>query len=321
MSQRGRLSGVRGLWRGERGRKTGSSTVDTLLTAAATAAAAAAAAAAGDVKIMGFMRKHVLLLQRQQQQHCRRWARLLLLLLLFIAATAAADGGQTSKDLSTSKSAASARPEAVGKPAAATAAAATATAATAAASLPSESGKAKSDRTFAPSSLNTEAIDQSSAAAGAAAAAAGAAAEGAGAAAEAGEAAGAAGGTGRIASAEIDGAGVLGIQGEGQDEVTEEGDRQTMGLGGPGSLFARTRPVFAPFIRHYSKYMAILWEWYTKTIGATMNGRRRQDEDALVVHAPALWQPNVRFKAVFDGHGGPSVSRTCVAQFCNFYGF
>lgn len=89
---------------------------------------------------------------------------------------------------------------------------------------------------------------------------------------------------------------------------------------GPPGAIARPRPLSAPFIRHYSKHMAILWEWYTKTIGATMNGKRKRDEDALVVHAPAHWQQNVRFKAVFDGHGGPAVSRTCVAQFCNYFG-
>lgn len=88
----------------------------------------------------------------------------------------------------------------------------------------------------------------------------------------------------------------------------------------PSAIMARARPLSAPFVRHYSKHMAILWEWYTKTIGATMNGKRKQDEDALVVHAPSRWRQNVRFKAVFDGHGGSAVSRTCVAQFCNFFG-
>ena len=46
----------------------------------------------------------------------------------------------------------------------------------------------------------------------------------------------------------------------------------------PGIL-GRGEPFSAPFVRHYSKHMAILWEWYTKTIGATMNGKRKQDED------------------------------------------
>lgn len=48
---------------------------------------------------------------------------------------------------------------------------------------------------------------------------------------------------------------------------------------GPPGGMARPRPLSAPFVRHYSKHMAILWEWYTKTIGATMNGKRKRDED------------------------------------------
>ncbi|KAL8450455.1 hypothetical protein Emed_002543 [Eimeria media] len=320
-------------------RRTGSSTVGTPLTAAAAAATAAtaaataaAAAAAGDVQIMGFMRKRVLLLQRQQQQHSRSWVRShqvgvsLVLLLLLIAAAATANGDQTSTDVSASNSAASARPEEAGKPAATTAAAAAGLAASFLNTPPTDqsSTAAASGETGEPAAAATAAPaagEAAAAAAGeaAAAAAAGAAAAEAAAAAAAGAAAGAE--MGRMASVGMDErGGVFGVQGEAQDEGNDEGDRQLIGLGGPGGLFARTRPVFAPFVRHYSKYMAILWEWYTKTIGATMNGRRRQDEDALVVHAPALWLPNVRFKAVFDGHGGPAVSRTCVAQFCNFYG-
>ncbi|CDJ63734.1 protein phosphatase 2C, putative [Eimeria necatrix] len=98
--------------------------------------------------------------------------------------------------------------------------------------------------------------------------------------------------------------------------ASEEGERQEP----QDPMYSRGRALSAPFVRHYSKQMVILWEWYTKTTGATMNGKRKQDEDALLVHAPSHWQHNVRFKAIFDGHGGSAVSRTCVAQFCNIFG-
>ncbi|OEH77574.1 protein phosphatase [Cyclospora cayetanensis] len=111
---------------------------------------------------------------------------------------------------------------------------------------------------------------------------------------------------------------------EGSDEGSGDAERNTASdspppAGGPNA-YGRGRPLSAPFVQHYSKHMAIIWEWYTKTIGATMKGKRKQDEDALIVHAPSHWRRNIRFKAVFDGHGGSAVSRTCVAQFCNFFG-
>ncbi|KAL8274108.1 hypothetical protein Esti_001950 [Eimeria stiedai] len=292
---------------------------------------------------MGFMRKHVLLLQRQQQQRSSSWAQLqqlgfLLLLLLFTASAAAAASDEgSSTNWSASKPMPTAPPVASGKAAAATtAAAAAATAAAAAAAAPkaaaapraaatttaaaptaaaaaagpcakvTSESEAKAEPASASPPLHEEANNQSSAPAAAGSAAS--------------EAAAGVGASGGTAAERGDEGGVFGVQGEGQEEAGEQGERQLVGEGGSSTLLAKNRPVFAPFVRHYSKYMAILWEWYTKTIGATMNGKRRQDEDALVVHAPAMWQPNVRFKAVFDGHGGPSVSRTCVAQFCNFYG-
>lgn len=58
-------------------------------------------------------------------------------------------------------------------------------------------------------------------------------------------------------------------------------ERQFMNV--PPGVIARARPLSAPFVRHYSKHMAILWEWYTKTIGATMNGKRKQDEDVRLL--------------------------------------
>ncbi|CDI78902.1 protein phosphatase 2C, putative [Eimeria praecox] len=125
----------------------------------------------------------------------------------------------------------------------------------------------------------------------------------------------------------LDGASSSSSDSTSNDTSTGGAEKTTEGLNSPDEaerqdpgMFARGRAMSAPFIRHYSKQMVILWEWYTKTTGATMNGKRKQDEDALLVHAPSHWQRNVRFKAVFDGHGGSAVSRTCVAQFCNFFG-
>ncbi|EPT28413.1 protein phosphatase 2C domain-containing protein [Toxoplasma gondii TgCatPRC2] len=52
-------------------------------------------------------------------------------------------------------------------------------------------------------------------------------------------------------------------------------------------------------------------EWYTTTVAATMLGRRPTDEDAILVSAPATSRPNVRIKAVFDGHAGEATSQYC----------
>ncbi|KAL8436723.1 hypothetical protein Efla_002155 [Eimeria flavescens] len=244
-----------------------------------------------------------------------------LLLLLLVSTTCWAAGGRGPTRPSSS---ASGNPQptkpatAAGAAAEAAIAAAAAEAAAAAAEAAAAAAEAAADRrapAAGPSPSNR--APPMGALAGKAYAAASLQAAGPAAAAEAARAAAAraaaaAGATGEAADPQED----AGEDGEGRGGVKQP----TVNGNAAANLVAQSRPMLAPFVRHYSKYMAILWEWYTKTIGATMHGRRRQDEDALVVHAPALFNSNVRFKALFDGHGGSSVSRTCVAQFCNFYG-
>ncbi|KEP64796.1 UNVERIFIED_CONTAM: protein phosphatase 2C domain-containing protein [Hammondia hammondi] len=50
-------------------------------------------------------------------------------------------------------------------------------------------------------------------------------------------------------------------------------------------------------------------EGFTVTAAGTMVGRRPTDEDAILVNAILPHMPNVRVKAIFDGHGGDEVSR------------
>ncbi|CBZ52445.1 putative protein phosphatase 2C [Neospora caninum Liverpool] len=50
-------------------------------------------------------------------------------------------------------------------------------------------------------------------------------------------------------------------------------------------------------------------EAFTVTAAGTMVGRRPTDEDALLVNAILPHMPNVRVKAIFDGHGGDEVAR------------
>ncbi|PFH31283.1 protein phosphatase 2C domain-containing protein [Besnoitia besnoiti] len=66
------------------------------------------------------------------------------------------------------------------------------------------------------------------------------------------------------------------------------------------------------FAEQKAKKMVLVLDWHTKTIAATMNGRRPQDEDAMLVQAPLKNFPNARLKAIFDGHGGFQISRRCV---------
>ncbi|CBZ56440.1 putative protein phosphatase 2C [Neospora caninum Liverpool] len=75
-----------------------------------------------------------------------------------------------------------------------------------------------------------------------------------------------------------------------------------------------------PFTEQKAKKMVLVVDWYTKTIAATMNGRRPQDEDAMVVHAPLKNFPDARLKAIFDGHGGYQVSRRCVNVASSYLG-
>ncbi|KFG99428.1 protein phosphatase 2C domain-containing protein [Toxoplasma gondii VAND] len=75
-----------------------------------------------------------------------------------------------------------------------------------------------------------------------------------------------------------------------------------------------------PFIEQKEKKMVLVVDWHTKTLAATMNGRRPQDEDAMVVHGPLKNFPNARLKAIFDGHGGYSVSRRCASVAYGYLG-
>ncbi|KYF44166.1 protein phosphatase 2C domain-containing protein [Toxoplasma gondii ARI] len=50
-------------------------------------------------------------------------------------------------------------------------------------------------------------------------------------------------------------------------------------------------------------------EGFTVSAAGTMVGRRPTDEDAILVNAILPQMPNVRVKAIFDGHGGDEVSR------------
>ncbi|KEP60667.1 UNVERIFIED_CONTAM: protein phosphatase 2C domain-containing protein [Hammondia hammondi] len=122
---------------------------------------------------------------------------------------------------------------------------------------------------------------------------------------------------------------------ERRNEGKHAGDRRTISgqdaKGGPGAPARppaqhpqgpmRANPKAAkPFVKQKEKKMVFVAEWYTKTLAATMNGRRPQDEDAMVVHAPLKNFPNSRLKAIFDGHGGYSVSRRCASVAYGYLG-
>eukprot|EP00070_Physeter_catodon_P049641 XP_028356535.1 probable protein phosphatase 2C 5 [Physeter catodon] len=51
-----------------------------------------------------------------------------------------------------------------------------------------------------------------------------------------------------------------------------------------------------------------------------MVGRRETDEDALLVGAPSAVRDDVRFKAVFDGHGGEQTSEYCADNVSRYLG-
>ena len=93
------------------------------------------------------------------------------------------------------------------------------------------------------------------------------------------EAAGAAA-AGAAAAAAAGAAAAAAAAARGSDEATRP----------DAAVFARARALSAPFVRHYFKKVVILWEWYTKTAGATMNGKRRQDEDVRKMPAACLQQ-------------------------------
>nr|CEL69413.1 TPA: protein phosphatase 2C, putative [Neospora caninum Liverpool] len=75
-----------------------------------------------------------------------------------------------------------------------------------------------------------------------------------------------------------------------------------------------------PYQVQVRKKMVTVSEWYLHSLGATMNGRREDDEDALLVHSPLAGFPHARLVGLFDGHAGYEISRFCATHASNFLG-
>ncbi|CBZ53852.1 putative protein phosphatase 2C [Neospora caninum Liverpool] len=71
--------------------------------------------------------------------------------------------------------------------------------------------------------------------------------------------------------------------------------------------------------RREKKFVTVK-EWYASTVAATMLGRRPTDEDAILVTAPSATLPDVRMKAIFDGHAGEATSQYCARHIASHLG-
>ncbi|EPR60130.1 protein phosphatase 2C domain-containing protein [Toxoplasma gondii GT1] len=80
------------------------------------------------------------------------------------------------------------------------------------------------------------------------------------------------------------------------------------------------KKVLPPYQVQVRKKMVTVSEWYVRSLGATMNGRRTDDEDALLVHSPLAGFPDARLVGLFDGHAGYEVSRFCATHASSFLG-
>ncbi|PFH37143.1 hypothetical protein BESB_036010 [Besnoitia besnoiti] len=82
----------------------------------------------------------------------------------------------------------------------------------------------------------------------------------------------------------------------------------------------KRRRKLPPYQVQVRKKMVTVDSWYTRSLGATMNGRRKDDEDALLVYSPLAGFPNARLVGLFDGHAGYEISRFCATHATDIFG-